>query len=150
MKAAVLWERRAPADLAAMVRVVATMRRQLHDPEAYTDLDTELHLLIARASGNATLYHLVESIREPLQDTIREGLRRRNPGRQYERVQAMHEDLLAALERGDADSAARAMAIHFDETVMLVARAGDAPPAAGADRPPARPAVEPPPIGGPP
>lgn len=112
--------RRTAADLAAMARVVATMRQQLGDPEAYTDLDTELHLLIARASGNATLYHLVESIREPLQDTIREGLRRRNPGHQYERVQAMHEDLLAALERGDAEEAARAMAVHFDETMSVV------------------------------
>lgn len=117
--------RRTADDLAALARVVQTMRRQLNDPEAYTDLDTELHLLIARASGNATMYHLIESIREPLQDTIREGLRRRNPGQQFERVQVMHEDLLAALEQGDAVAAAQAMAVHFDETVMVVGHATD-------------------------
>jgi DNA-binding FadR family transcriptional regulator len=121
-------QRRTPEDVAEVERVVAAMRQHLHDPQAYTALDVELHLLIASASGNTLLYHLVESIREPLRDTIREGLRRRGSVAEYERVQELHEHLVAALARGDPHEAARAMALHFDEAVMaLVQDEGDVP-----------------------
>jgi DNA-binding FadR family transcriptional regulator len=101
------------------------MRRMLHDTPAYTQLDTELHLLIAAASHNEIMYHLVESIRDPLKDTIREGLRSRHSDEQLDRVQELHERLLAALERGNASEAAQAMRVHFDEAVMALVRDTD-------------------------
>jgi DNA-binding FadR family transcriptional regulator len=113
-------QRRSPEDVAGLERVVAAMRQHLHDPQAYTALDVEFHLHIASASGNTLLYHLVESIREPLRDTIREGLRRRASAAQYERVQERHEHLVAALTQGDPQEAARAMALHFDEAVLAL------------------------------
>lgn len=66
------------------------------------------------------IYHLVESIREVLKDTFREGLRRRCTNEQLERVQELHEELLAELERGDPQKAGHVMAMHFDETVMTM------------------------------
>jgi GntR family transcriptional regulator, transcriptional repressor for pyruvate dehydrogenase complex len=113
-------QRREPADLREMKRLVAEMRRQLQDSERYTKLDAQLHLAIAHASGNTVLRHLVESIRAPLEDTIRAGLQRRITGEQHERVQILHEELVAAIEVGEADAAGRAMAVHFDEAVMAM------------------------------
>jgi GntR family transcriptional regulator, transcriptional repressor for pyruvate dehydrogenase complex len=114
-------ERRTPEELAQIARVVTTMRRHVHHPTTYAGLDLELHLLIAAATHNTMLCHLMESLRHALQDTIREGYRPRqtNP-MQRERIQEMHEDLAAALERGDANGAARAMTIHFDEAVAAL------------------------------
>jgi GntR family transcriptional regulator, transcriptional repressor for pyruvate dehydrogenase complex len=79
-----------------------------------------LHLLIARASRNLILFHLVESIRDPLQETIREGLQRRINDEQMERVQELHEQLVEAVTQGCAADAGRAMADHFDEAVTAL------------------------------
>lgn len=114
-------QRRTPEDLAEMASVAAAMRQHLHNPDAYSELDVKLHLQIASAARNAMLYHLVESIRGPSQVAIREGLRRRSPDeQQLERVQVLHEDLLAALEKGDSREAEQAMSRHFDEAVVTM------------------------------
>lgn len=114
-------QRRTPEELAGITRVVATMRQHIHDPDTYTGLDAELHLLVASASHNPMMYHLVESIREPMEDAIRDGLRRRSHDEeQIERVQVLHEDILTALEQDDAWKAERAMTQHFDEAVATL------------------------------
>ncbi len=114
-------ERRTAEELAQIAEMVRAMRRHVHHPTTYAELDLRLHLLIAAATHNTMLCHLMESLRETLQDTIREGYRpRRTNPQQRERIQVMHEDLLAALERSDATGAARAMAIHFDEAVAAL------------------------------
>jgi GntR family transcriptional repressor for pyruvate dehydrogenase complex len=119
--------RRTPEDLAAMAAIVAAMRRHLQDGDTYVDLDLELHLLIARATRNTMLYHLMESLRGALQDTMREIHRCWEIQQQLERVQAMHEDLLAELKRGDAEGAARAMALQLDEAVTVLSIPDPAP-----------------------
>jgi len=98
------------------------MRKQLHDPDIYIELDVTLHLQIASATHNAMLYHLVASIREVLRDTIREELRLRQRGEQLEGIQVLHEHLLTELQRGNAEGAGQAMAIHFDEAVTELVR----------------------------
>lgn len=113
-------ERRTPEDVAQMLELTAAMRRHVRDPDAYIELDVALHLRIAAASHNAMLYHLVESLRQALTDTVREGLRRRRTVAQLDRVQALHEALVADLERGDPEGARRSMALHFDEAVMAL------------------------------
>lgn len=115
-------QRRTPEDLIEMMRLVAEMRGHLRDSERYTRLDAQLHLAIAQASRNTVLRHLVESIREPLEDTIRAGLQRRITDEQHERVQVLHEELFAAIEAGDPIAAGRAMAVHFDEAVMAMVK----------------------------
>jgi GntR family transcriptional regulator, transcriptional repressor for pyruvate dehydrogenase complex len=101
-------------------RQVVAMRDHLHEPGRYTELDVELHLFIARASRNIVLFHLVESIRGPLQETIREGLQRRVSDEQMDRVQELHERLADAIAAANTDHAARAMTDHFDEAVMAI------------------------------
>jgi GntR family transcriptional repressor for pyruvate dehydrogenase complex len=118
--AALAAQRRAPEELAQMAETVAAMRAHIRDVDAYSELDLALHLQIARASHNAMIYHLVESIREAAKDAILEGLRHRRTPEQLERVQALHELLLDHLRRGDADGARRAMMMHFDEAVIAL------------------------------
>lgn len=120
--AALAARRRTPEELAAMKATVQAMRRQLDDLEAYADLDLQLHLLLAAATRNRMMEHLIRSIRESLRDTIVEGLRRRNTREELERVQVLHQAVLQAIERGDDEEAARAMAQHFDEAVTALIR----------------------------
>lgn len=119
--------RRTPEALAQLAGIVAEMRRNLHVPDAYVDLDVAFHRLIAAMTGNAMISHVVGGIREALNDTLHESLLRRQTTEQLERVQLGHEAILAALEQGDAEAAGREMAAHFDEAVksLLDSATGD-------------------------
>src|SRR5579883_896842 len=105
--------RRTDDDLAQLAEALAAMRRHLYDAAAYVNEDAHLHLLIARASHNTLLYHLIGSIREPLQDTIRAGYSRSNAA-EIESLPSIHTAIVSAIERGDARAATRAMEHHFD------------------------------------
>jgi GntR family transcriptional regulator, transcriptional repressor for pyruvate dehydrogenase complex len=113
-------QRRTSNDLARILDTVNAMRNQLDDLGAYADLDVEFHLLIASATHNPVLYHLISSIRESLKDAIREGLRRRDTKEQLERVQVLHEMIATAIERGDHQEAGRAMTQHVGEAVQWI------------------------------
>jgi GntR family transcriptional repressor for pyruvate dehydrogenase complex len=112
--------RRTPEQVARMAELVGAMRLHLADPDAYTELDVELHLLIAAAAHNTMLYHLVESLRHVLKGSIREGLRRRQTDAELERVQIHHEALLSAIQSADAEQAIGAMVAHFDEAIRVL------------------------------
>lgn len=106
-------QRRTDDDLAQMAEALAAMRRHLYDAAAYVTEDARLHLLIARASHNTLLYHLIGSIREPLQDTIRAGYSRSSIA-EIESLPPIHAAIVSAIERGDGRGATRAMEHHFD------------------------------------
>jgi GntR family transcriptional repressor for pyruvate dehydrogenase complex len=117
-------ERRTPTELARMREIVAEMGRQIGVPEAYSELDLELHLAIASATHNAMMYHLITSLREVSKDTMLAGLRHRRGNEQLARVQELHEMLLAELERGDAQAAGQVMSLQFDEAIIALASDG--------------------------
>ena len=110
--------RRTPEELAQLAEIAATMRSHLHVPDVYVEADVAFHRLIASMAHNALIYHLVGAIRAAIKDTLRESLLRPQVDEQLERVQAGHEDILTALEQGDAEGAQRAMAVHFGDAVM--------------------------------
>jgi GntR family transcriptional repressor for pyruvate dehydrogenase complex len=112
--------RRTDEELARILSTITAMRTHLDDLEAYADLDVELHLMIAAATHNDVLYHLIGSIRESLKSAIREGLRRRDTHEQLERVQALHEAIGRAIERRDENEAGRAMTSHFSDAVSVL------------------------------
>ena len=119
--------RRTTEDVAQLERTAAAMRLRIGDLEAYGDLDVALHLSIAAASHNNMLYHLVESLRAALHDTIREGLRLPHTDAQRDHMQATHETLVDAVRRGDAEEAGRVMAAHLGGAAAALARSsGDA------------------------
>lgn len=114
--------RRDADDLARMEQTTAAMRVHLRDLDVYGDLDVALHLAIAAASHNDMLYHLVESLRAALKDTIREGLRLPRSDAQLEHMQAAHEALVDAVRRGDSVEAGRLMAAHLGGAAAALAR----------------------------
>ncbi|MGH8924083.1 MAG: FadR/GntR family transcriptional regulator [Acidimicrobiia bacterium] len=113
-------ERRSDEELAAIGSKVAAMRTKINHLEAYAQLDVEFHLLVALATHNTTMCHLIGSIRDSLREAIEAGLRRRNTREQLERVQLLHEEIYAALVAADPGAAASAMARHFDEAVTAL------------------------------
>ena len=112
-------QRRTDEDLACMATTLEAMNRHVFDVDIYTTLDADLHLCIAGASHNSMLYHLIESIRGPLQDTIRAGYNR-SAIADKEVLLPLHVGIVAAIRRGDAHEAARAMEGHFDGAILTM------------------------------
>ncbi len=108
-------------ELAEIASIVHKMHKAVGRGRTYAERDAELHLRIAAATHNTTLYHLIESIRGPLKGSIEAGLRSRANTVHLLRVQELHEDLLRALTNRDPDLAASAMTLHFDEAVQHIA-----------------------------
>lgn len=48
--------------LSTMREAVATMDRNLHDPDAYVEADLDFHLALAEAAGNPLILSLIDSI----------------------------------------------------------------------------------------
>jgi DNA-binding FadR family transcriptional regulator len=125
--AALAATRATPPEIQDMQTVVQHMKDRLddHDIAGFVDLDVRLHLLIARASRNALLVHLIEAIREPLRESVLVGLTSRSSDDEVQYVQRMHEMIVVALAGRDATGAGRAMAEHFDKALMAIHRTRD-------------------------
>lgn len=113
-------ERRTDAEVALIARTIFAMRENLDDLEAYADLDVQFHLILAEAARNKVMYYLIGSIRESLRDAVLEGLHHRRTKKQLERVQLLHEQILAEVKRQDPYGAERAMSAHFDDAVTAL------------------------------
>lgn len=118
-------ERHTPEDLNKIEETVVAMAQNLHDLEAYANLDVEFHLQIAAATCNTMMYYLIGSIRESLEDAVLQGLHSRRRQVELERVQQTHELIFEGIKVKDADQAAEMMSIHFDEAVTALLRGSD-------------------------
>lgn len=102
-------------------RLVAEMRCA-PDLAAYHELDTDFHVALARASGNALLPVLMESLRGAMRRDMLAGFARLEDWRAArERLVAEHAEIAAYIEAGDPDRAADAVQDHiagFYRTVM--------------------------------
>jgi DNA-binding FadR family transcriptional regulator len=116
-------QRRNEEDLASIREILQAMRENLQDQAAYTPLDVEFHLRIARASHNAMFVYLIDSIRDALHNTILTGLKSRGDDLNTETIQATHEALLKTLEEKDPDAAMQIMTQHFDEAITAMVNA---------------------------
>ena len=112
-------QRRTVEEAAAILGTVETMGNHLDNLDTYADLDVEFHLLVAAATHNQLLYHLISSIRNSLRDVVREGLQRRDNRHQIERIQAVHQTIARAIEQENATEAAKNMTLHFDEALAV-------------------------------
>jgi len=113
-------QRRDENDLEAIRKVVQAMRENLHEMEQYTLLDVEFHLLIAAASHNTMMVHLIHSIRDALRNTISVGLQSRGTDSQLEVIQRTHEVLVETIEKGEVEASMQAMSRHFDEAISAM------------------------------
>jgi GntR family transcriptional repressor for pyruvate dehydrogenase complex len=119
VQSAVLAAQRCTDDeIAGLARTVAEMRRNLHDPEAYVQLDIAFHNQIAAMTRNTMISALVLALRAAINSTINESTMRKQTDEQLDRVQVGHEAILASLEHRDAEKSGRAMTEHFTDAVM--------------------------------
>ncbi|MCS7088886.1 MAG: FadR family transcriptional regulator [Thermoflexales bacterium] len=113
-------QRRTLDQLDAMQTLVQHMRRSVSNADRYVELDRELHRLIAEASGNLLLAHLVSALRDAINAQTHEMLYRRRNRQQLERVHALHEAIVAEIGYRNPDAAARAMDVHFSEALVFL------------------------------
>lgn len=96
--------------LVTMREAVATMERNLHDPDAYTEADLDFHLAMAEAAGNPLVLSLLDSIVGLLRE---QRIRIFNIDGGPERGQFHHKRILAAIEERNPEKARAAMHDHL-------------------------------------
>ncbi|WP_246434638.1 FadR/GntR family transcriptional regulator [Teredinibacter haidensis] len=111
-------QRGSDAELHGLYALVREMRENMHNAEAFADLDVRFHLLIAHATHNTMMVHLLESLRDAIRASVRKGLHKRLNREQMSAVQGFHERLAERLIKRDVDGATEAMHAHFDEIAM--------------------------------
>jgi len=110
-------QRRTADDLETIWRHLGAMEAKIGDLDAFTDADIQLHLAIVAASKNRMLFHVAESIREVMRDTMEEGLMRHTAPADWEKIQANHVTLVKLIDQQDAAGAGACMASHLDEAI---------------------------------
>jgi len=121
--AALAAKRRQPAHMERMLTLVIQMQQELREPAAYAALDTELHLEIARASGNLLLFQLIGSIRASLQEQSRHGMERRKSDESLQLAQDFHSTIVEMICAGDADGASESMHAHMESALRVLSPA---------------------------
>jgi GntR family transcriptional regulator, transcriptional repressor for pyruvate dehydrogenase complex len=123
--AALAAQRRTAAELSELTGILPELGGALHDPSVFVTIDTRFHLLIAAATHNRMLSHLIESIREPMQDSMREVSRQRVTEQQHAFALTAHARIVDAIERAAPEAAGSAMAAHFDVAISLLQEDAD-------------------------
>jgi DNA-binding FadR family transcriptional regulator len=113
-------QRRTEEEIAALERSFAAMRESIQDRPTFRQFDIEFHLHVAAAAHNKLLYHLVESMREPMQDSMRAVSRHRVTAEQNAYALTAHGHIVEAIKRGEPDAAGSAMAAHFERAIELL------------------------------
>jgi DNA-binding GntR family transcriptional regulator len=116
-------------DRAALGQIVSKMRTAVADDRTrdYSDLNALLHRRLREMSGHPVAAHLVNNLRNrAAHHQYRLALM---PGRPAESLE-QHAAIIEAVIAGDEDAAAEAMNKHLHSVIEVLARWGDAPPAA--------------------
>lgn len=111
--AALAAQRHTDSDAVEIRRIVTEMRGALNDPIRYSGLDVDLHIAIARASGNQLFLHMVQSIRFAMRDASLRGMQLRLDHQDTGVVQQMHEAIVEAILKADSDAAFAEMKRHM-------------------------------------
>ncbi len=122
--------RRRPEDVEAIREAVKQMEKVLRDADRFVAHDFEFHVAIARATQNPLFTVLIRSLRKPIEDSIREGLRSRDSDQAWLRIQDLHTRILQAIVAGDPAQAGRFMELHFDDAISAVLAYGKKRPGA--------------------
>lgn len=93
--------------------------------DAFNDLDTEFHVLIARSGRNDLVADLTVAIREAVREPIRQAsIQLADWARFRLRLIEEHQAILRAVEAGDADQAAELMEGHIRAAYSMLAGTG--------------------------
>jgi GntR family transcriptional repressor for pyruvate dehydrogenase complex len=111
-------ERAQPADLAALDELAAALEQSLEDFAAYRQTDIRLHVGLAEAAGSPGLVRATTEVQGAMTDLIAYIA---HPPQVLASSNAQHRRLLAAVRKGDAQRAMRAMADHLQGTEHVLA-----------------------------
>ncbi|MEA4945323.1 MAG: FCD domain-containing protein [Propionicimonas sp.] len=101
---------------------VLTGMRLADTVEAFNELDTAFHVLIARAGRNDLVADLTVAIREAVREPIREASEHLSDWLDFRlRLVDEHTGILRAIENGDPDQAAALMEAHIRSAYTLLA-----------------------------
>ena len=92
--------RRSAADVDRLASLCADMTSQLHHTEAFVALDIEFHRALAEATANPFYVVLIDGCRAAFTASMEAGLRHRFGHAELQRVQALHEQIVAAVAEG--------------------------------------------------
>jgi GntR family transcriptional repressor for pyruvate dehydrogenase complex len=123
--------RATPDDVAALERIIEAQRRKAKGGRSTIAEDTAFHAALARATRNRVLEQLMETLNALLVESRTLTLRQK--GRPERSIRG-HENVVAALRRGDAHGAADAMHAHIDEIAALLHEDGIRDPGFGIRR----------------
>lgn len=103
-------ERATEDDLRRIARILDEMERQTADTEQSLVLNAEFHLAIAQAAHNNVLLKMLQSVRDYLEDRLRE-LSQEPDG--MKKSLSDHRHIYACIQSGDGKCAADAMREHL-------------------------------------
>jgi GntR family transcriptional regulator, transcriptional repressor for pyruvate dehydrogenase complex len=116
-------ERRSEEQLAELDRILQDMEGSVGDMEAGEAADVQLHLALARATGNTIMIRLIDSISTPMAEAIRETRRLQLYANKTVATILLeeHRAIVEAIRQGDAGAARAAMEAHLHhvENVLM-------------------------------
>lgn len=126
-QSAALAAARLTPEIAAGLRdIVARMRAQPDDFDAFGELDLRLHFAVVEASGNTVMRYVMESMRQPIADLIERGLNRmREHGDSTKNMVDDHVALVEAICSGDPEAARTAADVASTRALDGFRRSGD-------------------------
>lgn len=104
--------RRTDEQVARLAELTAAMSGTVGDAPRFLDLNVEWHVAIAEASGNDILAATMSAIAPNIRAAI--GIERYESPDSLSAAQRLHERILDAISRRDADTAGRLMQRHID------------------------------------
>jgi DNA-binding FadR family transcriptional regulator len=113
-------QHRSDAQAAQLQCIVTEMARCIDDGDRYLELDLRLHVTLAEATGNPLYSLLIDALRQLILVAMTTGRQRWSEVEGLDRVQELHEAIVAAVVAGDATAAAAAMAQHFDDALTVI------------------------------
>jgi GntR family transcriptional repressor for pyruvate dehydrogenase complex len=108
-------------DLADLQRIIETQRRKVRAGRSALVEDTAFHAVLARATRNRAVVHIMETLNNLLIESRTLTLKQK--GRPERSIQG-HEAVVAALRRRDPEAAARAMHMHIDQIADILQKTG--------------------------
>ncbi|HVX46362.1 MAG TPA: FadR/GntR family transcriptional regulator [Mycobacteriales bacterium] len=123
---AALAARRAdPGQKAALQEIVTRMREKQDDFRRLGELDLQLHLQIAAASGNTLVQYVMESMHQPVAELIASGLdRMRTKPCAVPQMLDEHDAIVRAICAGDAEGARATAALVTERAIEGFRNAG--------------------------
>jgi GntR family transcriptional regulator, transcriptional repressor for pyruvate dehydrogenase complex len=116
--------RRSDQSLTKIADAAKRMRIARGDLVIQTAADIDFHVAIAEATGNPLYTMLIESFQLVMQKTCPIGWNSRPNELMRDSIFNMHDAIVDAIRKQDANAAELAMALHFDNTVQSLISAG--------------------------